>query len=180
MLYGTTITFLLVNIVTALAAFSSFGAVPGQSVSLAWTASGSGTIAGYHLYYGGASQTYTNTLDVGNATSTTVSDLVVGATYYFAVTAYDVVGLESPFSSEISYTVPGLAKLGLTVLGLGQMQLSGQGPAGYGYAIESSTDLQNWAGIGSVIMSVNGTFQFLYSTAATNMLNFYRLRQTSP
>jgi hypothetical protein len=35
-----------------------------------------------------------------------MTNLVSGVTYFFAVTAYDTNGLESAFSSEISYTVP--------------------------------------------------------------------------
>ena len=34
------------------------------------------------------------------------SNLASGATYFFAVTAYDTNGLESDYSSEVSYTVP--------------------------------------------------------------------------
>jgi hypothetical protein len=63
-------------------------------------------VVGYRLYQGGVSQVYTNVVDVGNSTSNTVAGLVAGATYYFAVTAYDSVGLESAFSNEIAYTVP--------------------------------------------------------------------------
>ena len=36
----------------------------------------------------------------------TISGLVPGATYYFAATTYNAAGLESPFSSEVSYLVP--------------------------------------------------------------------------
>src|SRR5262249_1759364 len=39
-------------------------------------------------------------------TSTTISGLAPGATYFFAATAYDSLGVESPFSNEISYLVP--------------------------------------------------------------------------
>ncbi|HWX21958.1 MAG TPA: LamG-like jellyroll fold domain-containing protein [Candidatus Binatia bacterium] len=75
------------------------------SVTLAWNASLSPAIAGYRLYQGQASETYSLTNDLGNITNTTVSGLTVGATYFFAVTAYDINGLESLPSSEISYTV---------------------------------------------------------------------------
>ena len=45
-------------------------------------------------------------ISTGSATTATVSNLVSGATYYFAVTAVDTNGQESDFSSEIIYTVP--------------------------------------------------------------------------
>src|SRR5208282_2020494 len=75
------------------------------SVTLAWNSSPDPSIAGYHLYQGGASGVYTNMIPT-QTTNVTVTNLVVRGTYYFAVTAYDVVGLESPYSSEIQYTVP--------------------------------------------------------------------------
>jgi hypothetical protein len=78
----------------------------GQSVTLAWNQNADPTVIGYKAYYGVASRTYTNNIDVGNATNATISGLVEGATYYFATTAYNTLGLESGFSSEISYTVP--------------------------------------------------------------------------
>ena len=77
-----------------------------SSVTLAWDPSTSSSIAGYRLYEGIASRTYTNVIAVGKATTATFSALVSGATYFFAVTAYDTNGLESDFSSEISYSVP--------------------------------------------------------------------------
>ena len=77
-----------------------------QSVTLAWNASTDPTVVGYNIYYGGASGDYTNTLSAGNATNLTVSGLVAGDTYYFAATSYNSSGVQSPFSSEVSYSVP--------------------------------------------------------------------------
>src|ERR1035438_3860434 len=76
------------------------------SITLAWSPSPGTNVAGYHIYCGGASGSYTNTVDAGNNTTGTVTGLAIGATYYFAATAYDGTGLESDFSSEISYTIP--------------------------------------------------------------------------
>jgi fibronectin type 3 domain-containing protein len=70
------------------------------NVTLAWDASPDPSVTGYRVYYGGASGTYTNSLQVGNVTTTTVSNLLLGATYYFAATAYDSAGTESDFSNE--------------------------------------------------------------------------------
>jgi hypothetical protein len=77
-----------------------------RSVSLAWDADPQPDIAGYKLYYGSATGSYTNDIDVGNVTTTTLSGLVNGVTYYFAATAYDTLGLESGYSGEVNYTVP--------------------------------------------------------------------------
>jgi hypothetical protein len=86
--------------------------VPG-ALSLAWTAPATrsdGTplsladIGGYRIYYGttrgsyGANQTVSNS----TATSATLSNLVAGTTYYLVMTSYDVAGLESGYSPEVS------------------------------------------------------------------------------
>ena len=76
------------------------------SLTLAWDPDPSSGVAGYRLYEGGASRTYTNVIATGSATTATVSNLISGATYFFAVTAIGTNGVESDFSSEISYTVP--------------------------------------------------------------------------
>jgi hypothetical protein len=76
------------------------------NVTIQWDPSPDTSVVGYNFYYGVASRTYTNIIDVGNATTVTVSNLVPGNTYYFAATAYNVLGTESVFSDELSYTVP--------------------------------------------------------------------------
>lgn len=73
---------------------------------IAWNPSVDETVVGYNLYYGGASGIYTNMIHSGNVTNQVVSSLVSGTTYYFAATAYDSNGVESPFSNEANYTVP--------------------------------------------------------------------------
>jgi hypothetical protein len=86
--------------------FAQSNAFATQSVSLAWDPSPDTNVVGYKVYYGVASRTYTNIVDVGDVTNTTISGLVEGTTYYFAVTAYNILGMESDFSAEVSYTVP--------------------------------------------------------------------------
>jgi hypothetical protein len=76
------------------------------SVTLAWNASTDSSVAGYNVYYGGASGAYTNKICAGDATNATISGLVEGTTYYFAATTYASSSMESPFSSEVSYLVP--------------------------------------------------------------------------
>ncbi len=77
-----------------------------QSVNLAWDASPDASVVGYRIYDGVTSRTYTNTMTFGNATNATIFGLIEGVTYYFAVTAYNSVGLESAFSNEATYTPP--------------------------------------------------------------------------
>lgn len=73
-----------------------------QTVTVAWDPNSETNLAGYKLYYGPASRAYTNAVDVGNATTFSIPNLIEGVTYYFAVTAYNTSGAESDFSSEVS------------------------------------------------------------------------------
>jgi hypothetical protein len=95
--------FFLFNVLFAVMQLSAFAT---GSVTLAWNASTNSSTAGYNIYYGRASGAYTNPVNAGNATNVTISVLVEGTTYYFAATTYAASGMESPFSSEVSYTVP--------------------------------------------------------------------------
>lgn len=80
------------------------GSAKAQSITLAWDpVSG---VSGYKLYQGGASRVYSNSVDAGTTTQRTLSNITIGKTYYFAVTAYNSSGIESDYSSEITYTVP--------------------------------------------------------------------------
>src|SRR5690348_12967634 len=79
-----------------------------QSVTLAWDPSPDPDVVGYNIYYGVESQTYTNFVAAGQATSVTISNLSLGWIYYFAATTIDTIGLESEFSPEISYSVGSL------------------------------------------------------------------------
>jgi hypothetical protein len=96
------------SIVLALAAVATFlsASAWGQSVSLAWAGSTGSDVVGYILHYGGATRAYTNMVVVGRVTQATVSGLLPGAEYFFAVTAVNRGGLESDFSNEISFPAP--------------------------------------------------------------------------
>src|SRR5579859_6301168 len=74
------------------------------SVTLAWNPDATPGLVGYNLYQGAASGSYTNKITVGIQTNATVSGLTYGVKYYFTVTAFTSVGLESPYSNEITYT----------------------------------------------------------------------------
>jgi hypothetical protein len=59
------------------------------------------------VYYGTASQTYTDSIVVSNPNelSYVVGSLTVGQTYYFAVKAVTASGTQSAFSPEVSATI---------------------------------------------------------------------------
>jgi hypothetical protein len=79
---------------------------PAPAVALSWDPSTDPSVTGYNIYYGPSSRGYTNILTTGASTSTTVSNLAAGVTYFFAATTYTVDGLESDYSAEASYAVP--------------------------------------------------------------------------
>ena len=93
-------------IISALSTFGFVSAVNGQAVKLSWDANPQPDIAGYRVYCGTTSRVYTQCLEVGNSTSLIVSGLQAGKHYYFAATDYDVAGMESDESNEVSYLVP--------------------------------------------------------------------------
>src|SRR3989442_11317826 len=71
-------------------------------VTLAWDPNTETDLAGYKLYYGLSNGSYPSSVDVGNLTSYTLSGLLEGRIYYFAVTAYNLSLGESGFSNEVS------------------------------------------------------------------------------
>ncbi len=73
-------------------------------VTLVWNAPTSGTPAGYKLYQGIKSGTYTNIVDVGNVTQAVIV-AIPNFTNFFAAKAYDAQGLLSDFSNE-AYSPP--------------------------------------------------------------------------
>lgn len=78
------------------------GAEAVPSVTLAWDPNTESDLAGYVVSYGTQSGVYTTTIDVGNQTSWTTSQLRGGRRYYFAVQAYSSSGLFSGYSNEVS------------------------------------------------------------------------------
>jgi hypothetical protein len=69
------------------------------TITIGWDRNTEPNIAGYVVSYGTASGSYNQTVDVGQATtwSLTVND---GRTYYFAVQAYNTAGQRSGYSNE--------------------------------------------------------------------------------
>lgn len=149
-----------------------------QSVTLAWDPSPDFTVAGYKMYYGVASGDYTNLVDAGNAASGSIPDLVEGTTYFFAATAYNILGLESIFSDELSYTVPGSpVKLQVRVAANGQFVLTVTGQLGRSYDILATQDFTAWAVIGTVTAGDSGSLEFLDPDGANFPARFYRLQE---
>ena len=63
-------------------------------------------LAGYKVYYGTSSGSYTTPIEVGkDVTTYGVKTLSAETTYYFTVTAYNEIGNESDYSTEVSKTI---------------------------------------------------------------------------
>jgi hypothetical protein len=148
----------------------------GESITLAWDQSSDTNVAGYKIYDGVASHTYTNVVNAGSATNATISGLVQGTTYYFAATTYSSLGVESPFSSEVSYTVPILPGVQLRVTPTRKFILTVTGPINHTYDIQATQDFKTWKVIGTVTVGTNGLSVFTDTNAASYSRRFYRTR----
>lgn len=83
---------------------STWGA---SSVTLAWDAVTDANLAGYKVYYGTSSGSYSSNVSVSKTSTTaTITGLQAGSRYYCVVKSYNTSGLESGPSNEINYLVP--------------------------------------------------------------------------
>ena len=79
------------------------GAAAGaERLTLAWDASASTSVIGYRLYYGTNTRSYPFVTNAGLALTQSVV-LPHRGRWFFAATAYSTNGLESDFSSEVSW-----------------------------------------------------------------------------
>ena len=80
------------------------GTVSAQTV--AWDPNPEPEVAGYRVYIGTQSKTYTRQVDVGRNTSHRPTGVDWSRPVYFAVQAYTSSGLSSPLSTELAWTPP--------------------------------------------------------------------------
>jgi len=77
---------------------------------LEWDPNTEPEVAGYKVYIGGASRSYTNSVDVGLSTNYPITKERSGDVLFFCVTAYEIdengAQLESEFSDEVSWAIP--------------------------------------------------------------------------
>jgi hypothetical protein len=92
--------------------FANFAlnAAPSGSASLTWDPVTDAALAGYRVYFGTAPGAYLQAagqgMNAGNSTAFQLTGLNSGTRYYFAVTAYSTVNLESAFSNEAIKDMP--------------------------------------------------------------------------
>ena len=145
-----------------------------SSLALNWDPNTDPSIAGYNLYYGGASRSYTNMINVGDSTSAVVDGLVEGQTYYFAVTAYTFDGYESDFSDEFVYLVPGLLTMTQGATPDDPVQIRFPVVDGYTYDVQESTDLTTWTTVWETT-GVENVWMEYDAPVDTSTPHFYRV-----
>lgn len=92
---------------TILAILAIAGIAQAATVQVTWNPNTEEDLAGYKLYHGTASGQYGEPVDVGNVTGHVMEITPQhGATYYFALTAYDTSGNESGYSAEATCFIP--------------------------------------------------------------------------
>lgn len=136
---ATTIAAISEPQVSAPFAFPAAAQPSPWNVSLKWDVSPDASVIGYRVYYGNASGDYTNSIAVGNTNTVTVTNLVRGATYFFAATAFDADNLESAFSNEIHWPSNAI----------------------YVPVIEASVDFTNWHTVMELPTITNEPLKFL-------------------
>jgi hypothetical protein len=144
------------------------------SVPLSWNPSADPNVAGYKIYYGGASGVYTNSVDVGNVTNAIITGLTANTTYYFAATSYDAFGDESGYSDETSASATtspaAAATLAPAACVSGQFAFSVSGVTNAQCIVQASTNLVDWVSI----QTNTAPFTFVDSNASQFSQRFYR------
>jgi hypothetical protein len=157
------------------AGLTAYGIAKGaSSASLQWNPNPDPAVTGYNVYYGGMTRTYTNRLSLGNVTNATVGGLMEGRTYFFAVTASDVLGNESDFSDETTYIVPGFLVLTPGTRPGDPIRVQFPVAPAHWYELQVSGDLRSWTTVWQT-MGVSNTWVEFDAPVATTGAQFYRL-----
>ena len=172
-------------LIVASLVFAGAAAAAAQSVTLAWDPSPDPSVTGYYLCYGTVSGALSERLDAGNLTRATVDGLLVGETYYFALTAYNAQRLESQPTGEIAYTVPAAAPIPVPVAeplrilpGAGPSsppRLQFRVPPAHAYNVQASADMRSWKTIHRSVSLTTNWLEYADPQAATLAKRFYRL-----
>jgi hypothetical protein len=155
-------------------------AASGETGTLEWTGSAP-NVAGYRLYYGIESGDYPFVIDVGLTTSRPVPpNLRFGTTYFFAVKAYNHLGIESDFSAETVYT-PRL-RIAFMFIDDHATVLSWASEPGAFYRVLATQTLTNpvWVDVSGPLFAPSNTRLWLHvRTPADGPSTFYRVESLS-
>jgi len=168
-------------IAAAAVLFLAHDSIGANTARFAWSPS-EDSVAGYRIHYGVVSRTYNQVFDAGNATNATVSNLTPATRYYFALTAYNGFGVESDYSTELTYFVPTNSAppisfgLRINLTPTKQTVLTLTGATNRTYSIEATTNLVVWTNIGAVAVGPSGSSAFTDTNATQYARRFYRAR----
>ncbi len=129
-------------------------AAGAERLTLAWDPSPSAEVAGYRLYWGTGARSYQFVTNAGLVLTQSVV-LPFRGRWFFAATAYSTNGLESDFSSEVSWESKPVPPV-----------LAGQAWVRLAPVFGRSTNLVAWG-------AVTGTASWF---PATNRAEFFRMR----
>ena len=133
-------------------------------VTLAWDAVNNASVRGYVVHYGPSAGNYNGSVDVGNITTASVTNLTEGATYHFAVAAYDTTHAEGALSKDVS----GVVAYGVPVAGFTASTTSGPAPLGLNFTNSSTGSITSYSWtFGDGTTSTVANPAKVYSTAGT-------------
>jgi fibronectin type 3 domain-containing protein len=149
-----------------------------QSVELGWDAVPEAGVVGYKVHVGTSSDQYTTVLDAGSATTLVLPGLAAGSTFYVVVTAVGNTGLESDFSSELSFQTAAISPpVSLHSLNLAWNPVSDSSVAGYRVQVgNSSRNYTSSYNVGSLTtfpvadLEFGKTYYFVVSAIGTTGL----------
>jgi uncharacterized lipoprotein YajG len=126
---------------------------------------------------------YSNSVDVGNTTNTTLTNIPVGVTVYFACTSYDVSNNESAYSEEVYRYIPQYLPLTnsfsvtITSAGPNEVQLIAKVCPDSLVTVQASPVIPpQWSVIATnQTPDSYGNFVFVYTVPSTNQMVFFRL-----
>ena len=160
---------------------------------MTWIANPESNIAGYKLHFGTSSRNYGTVLNVGAVPSAPLPPMILGKTYYVALSAYDTANRESPLSAELVVTASPPAPVADTGFAT---STAGQGALVWKYSkaassttdrfvIESSNDLKTWSPAGSLTpgAAVRSDAQWIYFNvpfATDKPRQFFRVGAVNP
>lgn len=167
--YGLFYWQLIVGVTLAVAAHGQTAPI---SVHLAWDPSPDTNVAGYYIYTGPSSGSYTSRIDVGNVTNATIGNLAPGQTYYFVATAYTTDLVESLPSNEVN----GFWTMLSIILGTDHsMHLGLQVSSNQLFDIQTTSTFSNWTTIATVASSSTNNVDVVDAGWASTPYKFYRV-----
>jgi len=150
----------------ALLLFSAIAstAFAAGKITLAWDSVTNPNVRGYMIHYGPSAGNYTASVDVGNITTAAVNNLTEGATYHFAVAAYDASHAEGLKSTDVG----GIVKYTVPVAAFTASVVSGHAPLALNFTSSSTGSITSYSwNFGDGTTSTSASPAKVYSNAGT-------------